>query len=128
MNYLLPCFIKSRVNEINTELSEIIPPDEIYYDNMELKEFTRNIITKLWTTITKDSEEFSRLGNVIISCYPVTNKDKVLKEYFINNKCKILEMYNEFDKLFNDISKLMSEYHEIVCQSRFLYKVLNYSF
>lgn len=128
VKYVLPYFIKSRVNEINNELNEIIPPEDICYDHMEFKEFAKNRIEKFWTDINKDVDRFRHLGQVIISYYPITNKDKVLKEYFISNKSKILETYEEFDKLFNEISGLISDYHGVIYRSRYLYKLLHYPF
>ncbi len=37
VKYVLPYFIKSKINEINTKLNEVIPPDDICYDHMKLK-------------------------------------------------------------------------------------------
>lgn len=127
INYILPCLIKSKLNIINTKLNKVTPPQDVLYDKMKLKEATRDKLTKLWPVILKDAEKLSQLGNVLISYYPVTNKDKVLKEYFINNKRKILETYNEFDKLFNEILDNVSDYHETIAAARFMYKCVNYS-
>ena len=126
--YVLPCLIKSKINIANIKLNKLTPPQKVSYEHMELKEFTRSTITQLWTTIIKDTEKLSELGNVIISCYPVTNKDKVLKEYFINNKYKILEIYNEFDKLFNKILEYISDYHQSIRSARFMYDFIHFSY
>lgn len=123
---VLPCLIKSKLNIINTKLSEVTPPQDVCYDNMKLKEATRDKLTKLWPTILKDTYKLSHLGNVLISYYPVTNKDKVLKEYFINNKHKILEVYTEFDKLFNEILENIADYHETIAASRFMHRCVEY--
>ena len=125
-NYVLPCLIKSKLNIINTKLNEVTPPQDVCYDNMKLKEATRDKLTKLWSTILKDTYKLSQLGNVLISYYPVTNKDKVLKEYFINNKRKILEVYTDFDKLFNEILENISDYHETIAASRFMHRCVEY--
>lgn len=125
-NYVLPCLIKSKLNIVNTKLSEVTQPQDVCYDNMKLKKATRDKLTKLWPTILKDTYKLSQLGNVLISYYPVTNKDKVLKEYFINNKRKILEVYTEFDKLFNRILENISDYHETIAASRFMYRCVEY--
>ena len=125
-NYVLPCLIKSKLNIINTKLNEVTPPQDVCYDNMKLKEATRDKLTKLWPTILKDVDKLSQLGNVLISYYPVTNKDKVLKEYFINNKRKILEVYTEFDKLFNEILENITDYHETIAASRFMHRCVEY--
>ena len=126
VKYVLPYFIKSKINEINTKLDEVIPPEDICYDHMKLKEATRDKLTKLWPIILKDVDKLTQLGNTLISYYPVTNKDKVLKEYFINNKRKILEMYTEFDKLFNEILENISDYHGTISASRFMYRCVKY--
>ena len=127
INYVLPCFIKSKINIVNNKINEITSPQDICYDHMKLKEATRDKLTKLWPVILKDTEKLNQIGNDIISYYPVTNKDKVLKEYFINNKRKILEVYNEFDKLFNKILEDMYDYRDTICASRFMYRCVNYS-
>lgn len=127
VKYILPYFIKSKINIINNEITEIIPPEDICYDHMSVKEATRDKINKLWPIILKDSEKLCQIGSNIISCYPVTNKDKILKEYFINNKSKILKIYEEFDKLFNEILKNTHDYHDTIYASRFMYRLKNYS-
>lgn len=125
-NCVLPCLIKSKLNIINTKLNEVTPPQDVCYDNMKLREATRDKLTKLWPIILKDTYKLSQLGNVLISYYPVTNKDRVLKEYFINNKRKILEVYTDFDKLFNEILENISDYHETIAASRFMHRCVEY--
>ena len=127
VGFILPYFIKSKISIINNEITEIIPPQDICYDHMLVKEATRDKINKLWSIILKDSEKLCQIGSNIISCYPITNKDKILKEYFINNKNKILKIYEEFDKLFNEILKNIHDYHDTISASRFMYRLKNYS-
>ena len=124
----MPYLIKSKINVVNTEFNNTIQPKDVCYDHMDLKEFTKNEINRLWDIIVKDISTFNKLGQSIISYYPSTNKDKILKVYFISNKYKILEVYNKFDELFNKILNLIDDYNRTVYLSRYLYKCRNYSF
>ena len=126
--YIMPYLIKSKINVVNTEFNNTIQPKDVCYDHMDLKEFTKNEINRLWDIIVKDISTFNKLGQSIISYYPNTNKDKILKVYFISNKYKILEVYNKFDELFNKILNLIDDYNRTVYLSRYLYKCRNYSF
>lgn len=128
IKYVMPYLIKSKINVINTEFNNTIQPKDVCYDRMDLKEFTKAEINRLWDILLKDINIVNRLGQSIISYYPNTNKDKVLKEYFINNKYKILEVYNEFDELFNRILNLIDDYNKTIYLSEYLYKCRNYSF
>lgn len=128
IKYVMPYLIKSKINVVNTEFNNTIQPKDVCYDHMDLKEFTKNEINRLWDILVKDISTFNKLGQSIISYYPNTNKDKILKVYFISNKYKILEVYNNFDELFNKILNLIDDYNRTVYLSRYLYKCRNYSF
>ena len=125
---VMPYLVKSKINVVNTEFNETIQPKDVSYIHMDLKEFTKNEINRLWDIIVKDINVFNKLGQSIIIYYPNTNKDKILKEYFINNKHKILEVYNEFDELFNKILNLIDYYNKTIYLSKYLYKCRNFSF
>ena len=128
IKYIMPYLIKSKINVVNTEFNNTIQPKDVCYDHMDLKEFTKNEINRLWDIIVKDISTLNKLGQSIISYYPNTNKNKILKVYFISNKYKILEVYNKFDELFNKILNLIDDYNRTVYLSRYLYKCRNYSF
>ena len=127
-SYVLPCLIKSKINIVNAKFNETTQPKDICYKYVDLKEYTKAEVNRLWDILIKDIDRLNKLGHCIISYYPDTNKDKVLKEYFLNNKCKILEVYNEFDESFSKILNLIDDYNKTIYLSEYLYKCRNFSF